>query len=84
MYGTGTRSYNRSTERRENKRQCEDVTARWERGEIKFEPMVLLLCHCRSFRYAHPPDEHKKLLGDMDWRTPEQRAGQQIWEERIR
>jgi hypothetical protein len=43
------------------------------RTEIKFEPLIVLVCTCRSFRFAHDPEEHKKLKSDMDWRSYEQR-----------
>jgi hypothetical protein len=83
-YGIGTRSDNRYPEHNAMKRERKAFTKRYEAGEIKFEPMVILLCHCRSFRYSHPPSDHKKLLSDMDWRTWEERSHSEIWEERIR
>lgn len=48
MYGTGTRSYNRSTEARENKRQQAEATAQYLAGPR--EEVVLvgnwLMCRC--------------------------------------
>ena len=83
-YGLGTRSYNRSTEARENKRQVKETTAKYLAGEIVFKPVVMLVCTCRSFRFPHDPGRHKELFSDYDWRTPEKRRGKKIYEERIR
>jgi hypothetical protein len=83
-YGTGTRSYNRSTEARQNKRQVKETTEKYLRGELKFPVVEIRVCSCRSFRFPHDPSEHKKLLSDFDWRTPEERQEMEIFEERIR
>jgi hypothetical protein len=46
--------------------------------------VVVLRCTCRSFRYPHPPEEHKKLPdGDLDWRGWWERTNE-VFEERIR
>jgi hypothetical protein len=85
MYGTGTRSYNRSSEAREMKRQQKLATEKYqeakEKGEIK--PKTLpLLCRCLSFRYPHEMEAHQRLRGDHNWPTFEQREKQeQNWEE---
>lgn len=85
MYGTGTRSYNRSTEAREMKRQITEATKAYEekraRGEIA--TINLLLCHCRSFRFGHEPSAHMSLKSDFDWRLPSERSGDQpeYWNE---
>jgi hypothetical protein len=87
MYGTGTRSYNRSPEARDNKRQQKAVTKAYveakERGEVK-ETILTPLCHCASWYYSHELDAHKQLKTDYDWPTPEQRlarlANIEFWE----
>jgi hypothetical protein len=83
VYGTGTRSYNRSTEAREMKRQQREATERYRAGELKIGNTKILVCTCRSFRFAHDPAKHSELLSDMDWRTPEERANYEVWEDRI-
>lgn len=83
-YGTGTRSYNRSTEHRESKKQQADATARYLRGELGLgDCTVPLVCHCRSFHYPHSSTKHRELKGDWDWRTPEERGTQQAWPEAL-
>jgi hypothetical protein len=78
VYGLGSRSYNRSAENRENKRQVAAATAAYlaiphEAVEIRWS-----MCTCRSFRLPHDPVEHSKgpmrLRSDMDWRTWQQRG----------
>lgn len=83
-YGLGTRSYNRSTEARQNKRAVKETTKRYLDGELVFPALTVLTCTCRSFEFPHDPERHKELLSDYDWRTPEERRGQKIFEERIR
>lgn len=84
-YGLGTRSYNRSTEARQNKLARKKFNEKYERGEVVFTSVEIRVCACRSFRFAHDPERHKELPGgDLDWRTPEERANQHVYEERIR
>lgn len=47
-------------------------------------PTIVLLCFCRSFRFGHRPEEHKKLRSDLDWRLPSERGNVEYWEERVR
>lgn len=68
-YGFMTHSYLNSTEHRQSKKERQEFTARYERGEVKFEPLVILLCHCRSFQFSHEVGAHKKLKSDHDWRS---------------
>jgi hypothetical protein len=78
-YGIGTRSFNRSPENRQMKRERAEFTAKYEAGEVKLKPVDIrdfMSCTCRSFRYPHPLDAHKKLRSDMDWRPFEQREQQ--------
>jgi hypothetical protein len=70
-YGQGSRSYNRSAEKRESKTQQAAVTAKYEAGP-KQEYMIMR-CNCRSFRLPHDLSAHQSLKHDGDW-TP--------WEER--
>lgn len=62
VYGTGTRSYNRSTEHRENKRQQAEATAAYLAQ--KHDPVEIRwsMCTCRSFSMPHSPDRHKELM----------------------
>lgn len=83
-YGFMTKSFLNSTEHRQMKRERAEVTARWKAGLIKFDNNVPLLCYCRSYELGHSPERHKELLGDWDWRLPEERNDMQIFEERIR
>ena len=71
-YGLGTRSYNRSSEARQNKLAQRDATERYLR-EPKPEVILGPRCNCRSFRAAHDISAHGSLQSDFDW-TP--------WEER--
>ena len=68
-YGVGTRSYNRSAEKREMDRQRAAATKCYQP-----QPVEILLCHCRSFRYSHDPADHRRLRGDWDWRTYRERG----------
>lgn len=75
MYGTGTRSYNRSTEARQMKRELAEYAGRRERGELVIEPLKILFCYCLSFQFPHTPKDHDQLKGDWDW-TPWQKRVQ--------
>lgn len=87
MYGLGTRSYNRSTEARENKRAQKEATERYlqasAKGEIK-PIMAPLLCRCRSWEFPHEIEQHRQLRSEFDWPTPQERlartANQEFWE----
>jgi hypothetical protein len=82
MYGTGTRSYNRSTEKRQMDRERAEYNRKIESGEIVFGEVVVVQCHCLSFRFSHSPADHKKLRSDMDWRTwQERQAEAERWRE---
>lgn len=79
MYGTGTRSYNRSTEHRESKKTQAEATAKYLRGELNLGDCIApLVCTCRSFHSPHSPEKHRELRGEWDWRTPEERGNQTI------
>lgn len=87
VYGTGTRSYNRSTEKRQMDRERAEFSAKVDAGEIKspFAEVSLLLCHCRSFRFSHEPSAHKQLqYGDLDWTPWQRRQNFRAFEERPR
>lgn len=67
------------------KQERAETTAKYEAGELVFPASKpLLLCHCRSFRFSHEPEMHKKLRSDMDWRTPEERGAVTYAKERVR
>ena len=82
VYGLGTRSYNRSAERREMKRQAEEATAAYI---AQPHPQVIVgpLCFCRSFQYAHVIERHQELMSDYDWRSWQQRQERNVWKENI-
>ena len=67
-YGLGTRSYNRSAEKRAMDKERARVTKEFEashRQEIVVGPM----CGCRSFRFPHDLKAHDRLRGERDWKT---------------
>jgi hypothetical protein len=68
-YGVGTRSYNRSAEKRELERQRKAATANYQYTEV----VVPLICTCLSFRFPHPPSRHGSLKSDHDWTAWERR-----------
>lgn len=71
-YGVGTRSYNRSSEAREVKRQAKEATEKYLAQP--HVPIILpVMCDCRSYRFPHPISRHKTLKHPGDW-TP--------WQER--
>jgi len=71
MYGTGTRSYNRSPEKHQADRDRKQATANFlpHPDSIPIPPR----CNCRSFDRPHDVEEHRKLKSDFDWRTPTER-----------
>lgn len=85
MYGLGTRSYNRSTEARQNKLAQKEATAKYQRGEMGIrEVEVGPICVCRSFNLPHEVSRHTELASDLDWRTESARRGISRWKEPIR
>ena len=85
MYGTGTRSYNRSTEKRSMDKERAEATARYlaERARVGPRDILLRVCTCRSFTRAHDPARHKELLSELDWRTPQERQYMRVYRERV-
>jgi len=74
-YGAGTRSYNRSTEARRNKKAQREATAKYLAGELKLGPTLIgPICTCRSFRLPHELSAHARLADHREWRP---------WEERV-
>jgi hypothetical protein len=65
-YGWNTHSFLNSTEHRQMKAERAELTKKFEATHR--EKFVILLCHCRSFRFSHLPSEHDKLRSDWDWR----------------
>ena len=70
-YGTGTRSYNRSTEARQSKLAQRQATAEYLAAPRTVITLPLV-CTCRSCRFPHPPSRHGTLKHPADW-TPWQR-----------
>lgn len=62
-YGVGTRSYNRSAEKREMERQREIATARYEAGPRQ-EVLAPLLCRCPQREYPHELPIHFDLRAE--------------------
>jgi hypothetical protein len=75
MYGTGTRSYNRSTEKRQMDKERKAVTAAYVPKEFTFGP----ICNCRSFNFPHELGRHRELKSDFDWRTESERRSVEYW-----
>lgn len=71
-YGLGTRSFNRSPEKREIDRQRAEATANYVPQSVTIGP----ICTCRSFEKPHELSEHRRLTGEMDWRHWKQREFQ--------
>ncbi len=65
-YGFGTRSYNRSTEKREMDRKRKVATEGFKAAPESI--VVGPMCGCRSFRFPHELKAHKSLKNDYDWR----------------
>lgn len=72
VYGTGTRSYNRSTEKREMDRQRAEATAKY----VPKPDSVIVgpICNCLSFEFAHELSAHRNLKSEMDWRPWRERS----------
>jgi hypothetical protein len=84
-YGVGTKSYNSSAEKRELDRQRAAATKAYEANPRPEHEIRWSMCHCRSFRFPHDPELHRKLKSDKDWRTWEERqTGPEFFEEPIR
>lgn len=83
-YGVGTRSYNRSGEKREMDRQRAEVTRVYMANPPKprFAP---LLCRCMSWEFPHEIEQHRQLNSDYDWPTPKERKSRnrEFWEHAI-
>lgn len=83
VYGTGSRSYNRSAEKKESDRQRKEATERFmnqPRNYVTVGPV----CTCASFNRPHLLERHRELSWDGDWRTESQRRGFQRYQEPIR
>jgi hypothetical protein len=68
-YGTGTRSYNRSTEARQNSLAQKEATARYlatPRQEILLGP-EWLMCRCAGRRDAHPAHGMAEFINFRPW-----------------
>jgi len=62
-YGLGTRSYNRSTEARQNKKAVKEFTEKLKLGEVKveFTDIVTVLCTCPQRPWPHELSVHRLL-----------------------
>lgn len=73
-YGYGTRSWMRSTEFRQMKREIAETKAKVSSGELVIPTTQFsVLCECRSFRYPHELMAHKRLRSEMDWCSYQER-----------
>jgi hypothetical protein len=79
-YGLGTRSYNRSAEKREMERQRKEATEKYQQGP-KQEIIIGPICSCRSFNFPHELKRHKELNSPGDWSLESERRWKPIWEE---
>jgi hypothetical protein len=78
VYGTGTRSYNRSTEARTMKKQRAEATKREEERirAGRFETIIVgPICACPAFHFPHESLAHLQLLNGPEFR------GLQIWKQ---
>jgi len=62
-YGVGTRSYNRSAEKREMDRQRAEVTAQYE-AQPRMEVEAPLVCRCPQRDYPHELSVHAALRSE--------------------
>ena len=86
QYGPGTRSYNRSAEKRESKAQQAIVTEKYL-ATPRFEVLLdasWLVCHCRAFADPHGIEKHRELRAEWDWRPESDRRGLQYRVEGVR
>ena len=69
-YGTGTRSYNKSTAAKRTRDERRDITERYERGELKFEndPHALEFCRCGEYEYPH--QWHTGEMDEFKYKLP--------------
>ncbi len=72
MYGLGTRSYNRSTEARQNKKAQKEATVKYLK-QPRREVVVGPICKCLSFNLPHGLERHKELRSEHDWSRQESR-----------
>ena len=68
MYGTGTRSYNRSTEKREMDRQRKAATLAWENSP-RVVRRITVACRCLDHNYPHIHSDEEKMVFDFDRRS---------------
>ena len=74
MYGLGSRSYNRSSEARENRKAQKEATERYRRGEMSLGNLTVgPICSCRSFELPHEISRHRELRSENDWRRESER-----------
>lgn len=69
-YGFGTRSYNNSTEARENKRQQKEATDKFlakPHREIVLD-RTWLMCHCDGWPWPHPAHHMREIEQYRPWR----------------
>lgn len=58
MYGWDTKSWRNSTENRQQKAECAEVTKRYLAGELVFEaPAIRIQCTCPARAWPHDPLE---------------------------
>jgi hypothetical protein len=69
MYGSGTRSYNRSAEARENKRLQREATERYEAGRRNAIALDTswLMCSCCALPHKHPAHPYREIIRFAAW-----------------
>jgi hypothetical protein len=66
-YGTGTRSYNRSPEKRSLDKERKRITEEYKPGESVTMPLI---CTCAAWPRPHETFLHKRIIStDSDWRS---------------
>lgn len=65
-YGTGTRSYNRSAEKRETDRQRAKATADYQHREIAV-PATWLMCRCAAHPHPHQAHDMVEIYYFKPW-----------------
>src|SRR5271169_5610902 len=63
MYGTGTRSYNRSTEKRQSDKTRRAITAAYEAQMVPDSvPVDWAMCRCAEHAHPHPPHSEELVI----------------------
>lgn len=69
MYGSNTRSYNRSTEARENKKRVREATEKYLQSQHKPKQLdsSWLMCECDGRPHKHPAHPMREVINFTPW-----------------